>query len=322
MMSGGHYGEASLSVKYYRWDPNPDANNPYNAYIAEMARVKGESVNEIAAPYNGYISKFDYYFIENSKRIVDMYAQTFKNKAIVIQSGSGLSGDGEKVAGEVIDYAINTYGKRIWLKQNGWGNWVSGYGNGQDDWYYTLFGRYKNRSRVTREVGHLENMCFQPYDVYGNLNGNPQANPPYVCPNARDTRCCKRTDSAEALDYNTKLVNGVMGAGTSALCFQSNFFQTYSANIFPGTANQFPSIKNRLEENYRNYYLPAPDYTPTPTPVCPGLNGPATIQKFNTWKTQILNQPPPSPRPAADFNCDTKVNLSDFEIWRFSFVNP
>lgn len=57
---------------------------------------------------------------------------------------------------------------------------------------------------------------------------------------------------------------------------------------------------------------------PTPTPTCDRL-GEATIEKFNLWKNEFNN---PSVNPAtsgANFNCDDKVNLKDFEIWRENF---
>lgn len=59
----------------------------------------------------------------------------------------------------------------------------------------------------------------------------------------------------------------------------------------------------------------------TPTPTCDRL-GEATIEKFNFWKSEFNN---PSVNPAtsqANFNCDQKINLLDFEIWRKGFSTP
>jgi|GEM_PF-6043309 len=58
--------------------------------------------------------------------------------------------------------------------------------------------------------------------------------------------------------------------------------------------------------------------TPTPTtPACPGLVGIPNSQKFSLWKTQFLNPPAIL---TEDYNCDQKITLSDFEIWRKLFT--
>jgi glycosyl hydrolase family 42 (putative beta-galactosidase) len=161
MMSGGHYGEMALHPKEYHWDENPDIYNPQSPYVIEMARVVGESPEQfvIDRTYNGYRGKFDYYYTEFVKELIDMYATTF-SIPVVLQAGSGLSGDGVKVAAGAVDYAVTKYGNHVWLKQNGWGNWADA------DYYNGLFSLYRNQTRITREVGHFQN--FQHTSEWNN----------------------------------------------------------------------------------------------------------------------------------------------------------
>jgi hypothetical protein len=246
MMGGGHYGEMALHPRYYHWDENPDIYNPQSPYVIEMARVVGETPQQFVQPliYNGYRGKFDYYYVQNSKRLVDLYATIF-SKPVVLQVGAGLSGDAAKVAGDVISYAIEKYGSQVWLKQNGWGNW------GAADYYNNLFSQYKNKTRITREVGH---------------------------PDTFHTRTATE---------NQATVNAVINAGASALCFQGTFF-SQPASYYPGL--DFANIRTRLEQNYQNLYLPIA-YTPSCQRSNGDANGDGQISlvDFEIWRSEFVN---------------------------------
>lgn len=295
MMSGGHYGEMVLHPRYYKWDANPDVKDPNNPYVKEMARVTGESAETITQTYNDFFAKFDYYYLENTKRLIDLYVQSFPNKPVVLQVGSGLSGDFNKIAIGAVDYAVNTYGKRVWLKQNGWGNWPG------CDAYCGLFSRYKTRTRITREVGHV------------NLWENNQA-------------------------HNEEVINAAINGGASALCFQSDFFTRNSS--FPGVNFSYiaPRLENNYRQYYANIpTIPLPSFPPTSTlaptrlpsegPCSKKRNGDANCDNqidekdYQILRCEFLGDGKCNDLSAvktADFNNDSVVNLIDFEIWRIN----
>lgn len=314
IMSGGHYGEMALH-----------GTQPIKQrYLEEMARVTGKGVEELQRPQDtsGWpaaalqIPSFDQpdilfnkYYAENVMKIIDIYARAFKNKPVVLQAGSTSMGRGDNtryVAGNVIKYAVKTYGSHVWLKQNGWGNW-------EGDFYNALFGQFKTQTRIIREVGHLENMCYAPYDFYGRQGGDPGGK--YTCPNASDARCCKRSSQAEALAYNTNIVNAVIEAGTSALCFQSNFFQSYGPTIFPGISNSFSDIRARLEENYRKFYSQVCSYSVKGDLDCNSLVDQIDIRiLLDSWAPLGQITLPPVGYYSADLNSDGKVDEIDLTI--------
>ncbi len=124
IMAGGTYGEMSL--------PHKDAR-PWEAA--------------------GYT---DERFVETVKKIIDIYLEDeftwedgtkthgFQHTPVVLQVGSGLYGHTAAVIQPVVDYAMATYGMRVWLKYNGFG---SGYDMG---W---LFEQYSGITRVGYEPG-------------------------------------------------------------------------------------------------------------------------------------------------------------------------
>lgn len=270
MMAGGHYGEMALHAR------RGDQFLPIREkYLEEMARTTGKTVQELAAirtvnwksdltyipDLEDYLCLFDYYYVQNTKKLIDMYASKFKNKAIVLQVGSTgvCSQDSRYVVGNAVKYAVETYGGRIWLKQNGWGNF------GESDYFNVVFSLFKNQTRITREVGHVLNFCYQPYDIYGN--------------NPCRSSCCRKENYDSSLSFNNNIINNFVNAGGSAICFQNNFFQSFSPTVFPGISNNFPNIKARLENNYQNLFL---------TGCTTRRNG--------------------------DINCDSKIDEKDFKI--------
>lgn len=152
--AGGNYGEAALPYSNCHGSTGADVHDINNYFIQEMANVTGESPTVLTQAYTStnsssdtgtrnFVAKFDYYYAENIKKIIDIFARHFKNKAIVYQAGSGISCQ-NTLSYEVADYGVKTYGKRVWLKQNGWGSGTS---------YDRFFSDYKTKTRVIEETG-------------------------------------------------------------------------------------------------------------------------------------------------------------------------
>lgn len=149
MMSGGLWGEGALPYHEYG-DCATAIKNPDNVWVKEMARIwlgSSSKANDLLKPCNGFNYCFDYYYVESIKKLIDMYANTF-SKPVVLQLGSGTSCDGN-VSGATAAYAANTYGPKVWLKQNGFGNPTSGT-------YFSIFNKHKTKTRIIEEVGWPE----------------------------------------------------------------------------------------------------------------------------------------------------------------------
>lgn len=147
MMSGGLWGEMSLPYHAYNENCDLSIRDPRNIWVKEMARIwlgNADRANELLLPCNGFGYCFDYYYVESVKKLIDMYATTFK-KPVVLQLGNGASCRGQ-VSSAVAEYATKTYGSKVWLKQNGWGNPTSNF-------YYGIFNQYKTKTRIIEEVG-------------------------------------------------------------------------------------------------------------------------------------------------------------------------
>lgn len=172
VMAGGNYGEMAQTIRCCHGDhatalarptPNPadpcltrldDVHDPNSDFIKTMRDAHPtETTTSLINPYTdpetgiSYVAKFDYYYVKNTLELIDIYAQAFKNKAIVVQLASGASCQ-FVVAQEVVRQAVQKYCNRVWLKQNGWGSRLVG-----NYPYYGLFGQYKNKTRTILEVG-------------------------------------------------------------------------------------------------------------------------------------------------------------------------
>jgi len=229
IIGGGHFGEMVLEHKKCHGEEDADVHDPNNIYIREMAEATGETPETLTEPYtddngNEYVAKFDYYFIENTKKIIDIYAKYFKNKPIVIQLGSGLSCQGY-VPDRVSSYGVGTYGKKFWLKQNGWGSFD------RDYYINTLFPKYKEYTRIISEAGHPKYWCY-PKDFYLDNYGV----------------YCEKSTREEAEESNSKKIQDAIGAGVSAVCFHSSFFEF--KDHFPVN---FDELNAGLLENYYRY---------------------------------------------------------------------
>lgn len=174
VMAGGNYGEMGQTVRCCHGahaaalaQPTPtpgdpcltrldDVHDPNSDFIRTMRDAHPtETTTSLISPYTdpvtgvNYVAKFDYYYVQNTLELIDIYAQAFQNKAIVVQLGSGVSCQ-FIVASEVARQAVAKYCNRVWLKQNGWGTRVV------DDYpYYTLFNDYKDKTRTVLEVGDV-----------------------------------------------------------------------------------------------------------------------------------------------------------------------
>lgn len=113
-------------------------------------------------------------FVEASEKIIDIYLEDeyrwpdgkithgFVNTPVVLQLGMGLYVTGSlQVALPTTDYAVNKYGFRVWLKQNGWGNHTCGYYQLESAYdvggdYNFIYHDYVGRTRVGYERGHWE----------------------------------------------------------------------------------------------------------------------------------------------------------------------
>lgn len=306
MMSGGDWGEMALPYKQCF----VDARDPNNIYVKEMARVYEQPVDKITGSCNEWEFCFDYYYFESVKKIIDMYARSF-SKPVVLQLGSGLSCRGT-VAEKAAEYAANTYGPKVWLKQNGWGNSTSGF-------YFSIFSKYKNKTRIIEEAGHMENVCSKELQWKG-------------C--APNTNCCKCKDESqsqnccscsfntqqEAINWADYLVGQSIGnAGVSAICFYGDVLGSNTSA--PQNQQKYPiqwrTLYDGLAKNYNDLYLKQPTLPP-PTPSCTQKTTGFTISDFIIWKNEFLN---PSTPLHADYNCRNGTNIADFEILRYSLTH-
>ncbi|MBU1126819.1 hypothetical protein KKF11_00530 [Patescibacteria group bacterium] len=323
MMSGGNYGEMSQTYGFYCPADGPNgiaplvppcpgptsvvadrivyAKDKESIYTQEMLRVfPSETTDSLISPYTdgrySYLTKWDYYYAENSKKLIDIYTKYFINKPVVLQIGNGISCT-DVVAKSVADYAVETYGKRVWLKQNGWGNAASGY-----DPYAYFFNPYKDKTKVIREVGHPNQWC----EAFPTCTNTFSASFCYYLSS------CARTSRADAILHNNNAVKASIESGISAVCFQGQFLTSSYFYYFP---IDFLTLKNGLEKNYLAYEQ-IPDTLP---PSCQQrLNGDVNKDgvinnlDYQAWRSEFLS----GVKNNADLNCDNKVSLIDFEIWR------
>jgi len=155
----------ALHAMAARYDDNPtvDAVNIMGGgCYGEMAicAARTDTHDWEQAGYN------DVKWIETVKQIIDIYLEAdyewpdgshthgFLNKPVVLQVGAGLYGHTTVIIPPVVQYAISTYGMRVWLKYNG-------YGGGFDMGW--LFRQYDSLTRVGYEpAGNNQDFVSQP----------------------------------------------------------------------------------------------------------------------------------------------------------------
>ncbi len=114
----------------YDDDPTVDAVNVMAGGCYGEMTICAAGTDAAAWVQAGYT---DEKFIESAKRIIDIYLEEdyawedgthshgFLKTPVVLQLGAGLYGRTTVVIPPVVDYAVPTYGMRVWLKYNGWG---------------------------------------------------------------------------------------------------------------------------------------------------------------------------------------------------------
>lgn len=226
----GNYNEMSQTVGACYGQPGADVTRPDSMYIQSLAQETGESPEVLTRPYTdgagrSYVAKFDYYYVEVTKRIAHIYLDNFKRTPAILQLGSGVSCQMYVPRYVVDDLLKEGYGGRLWLKQNGWGNTVSA-----PDFPYAydaLFASYASRGvRTMYEVGH--------YNLWCSKESGERYN------------CWWLTDE-QARKHNLTVIDNALAAGVSAVCLQSAFFA--APDVFLLNQNDVRTLRMRLEEN-------------------------------------------------------------------------
>ena len=147
----------------YDEDPTVDAVNLMAGGCYGEMSICAANTDAPAWEQAGYT---DAKFVETVKQIIDIYLEDehqwedgsrshgFRKKPVVLQLGSGLYGHTAAVIQPVLDYAMSTYGMRVWLKYNGFGG---GYDMG------AFFRQYDTVTRVGYEpMGNSQDFLNRP----------------------------------------------------------------------------------------------------------------------------------------------------------------
>lgn len=288
MMSGGNTGEMSLYVGgCYLGCPGgiTDTNNIYiemmqdaletwgiyeteealvSSYVADDPYILPAFKAMINQGYNLadmglyaslgddkrlYPTKFDYYYAENTKRLISLYRSKFQYTPIVVQLGNGASG--RMVASyAVADYINSQHAPYIWLKQNGFGNDIAPeYAYAYDKLFYFHCSANYATTRCIYEGGRVSAW----FD---------------------STRGGELLPGEEEY-HNSETMSDAISAGVSATCLQDDFFiNNWNGKTFnlPTSLSQFQSL---LIGNVNSIWAPLvgqtpPNtYTPTATSSAP-----------------------------------------------------
>jgi hypothetical protein len=122
----GNYNEMSQTVRACYGQPGADVTRYDSVYIRSMVAELGVSALTLTSLYvdekgRSYVAKFDYYYVETTKRIARMYLRAFSRTPVTLQLGSGASCQ-QYVPKYVVDDLLAEGAVNLWLKQNGWGN--------------------------------------------------------------------------------------------------------------------------------------------------------------------------------------------------------
>ncbi len=166
----GEYGE--LNAKYICAADSPShkadcGSEPDNVLIqAAIRRVGAETGEAVTAAqmidaYEGWQHRWQYelfrYFV---RPMIEMYARHWTQTPLVVQLGnmgewhfgsahcgaSDAGGACKSLSEQVAAYVAETWGPRVWLKQNG-------LGNSSTAAYAALMGQYATKTRITWETG-------------------------------------------------------------------------------------------------------------------------------------------------------------------------
>ncbi len=280
MMAGGDYGEMGLSICNYT-GASPDGWNPDCAYIKQMVKALAtwgivETPKTLATTYTDatgafWNMKFDYYYVENVKRLIDLYKRHWHNTPVVVQLGSGMSGRQDQTVKRLTAWSVARYGPTVWFKQNGWGNGTVP--PGFDYSYDIVFDGLRGKTRTIYEAGLTNRWC-----------GNPAAG-------------CAYSTEAEAAAHNTKTFQNAIGFGVSGACLQAGFWS--SPVLYPMPTYSKTWLAGRLLANYNAYLsipLPGtPTREPTQTPLV--VTWTVTPSKAPTETPRATTTPTETPAP-------------------------
>lgn len=227
-----------------------------------------------------YPTKFDYYYAENTKRLISLYRSKFQYTPIVVQLGNGPSGR-MVVAYAVADYVNSQHAPYVWLKQNGFGNdIVPEYAYSYDKLFYFHCSASYAATRCIYEGGRVS-AWFDSTRGGELIAGEEEA-------------------------HNSETMTDAISAGVSATCLQDDFFiNNWNGKTFnlPTSLSQFQSL---LIGNVNSIWAPLvgqtpPNtYTPTATSSAPSATYTATplptatpTGPTPTWTH--TNTPGPSP---------------------------
>jgi hypothetical protein len=281
--SGGRWGEIGMPYHSCWYASDGDVKNPNNVYVKTMAQAVGVTPAELTQPYtdaDGYFweAKWDWYYAQRVIDLIDIYMRHWKSTPVVLQLGSGISCVGYAAgvhmgpAWYVADYATKTYGQRVWLKQNGWGDTFTGpyYAYSYDG----LMQHFSAYTRVVYEGGHLPSWCYGAG--------------------------CAFTTDADATAHNYRqFLNAINSAHLSAACLQSQILAGGNANYPLDTSGWTPGeFKTKLLANYNTYYygggLPTSTHTPTATGTPPTAT-PTRTPTNTVAPTNTVTGTPPAP---------------------------
>lgn len=305
MMSGGNWGEMSQTVRYCHGSGTPDVSLEDGIFITLMQEALESwgiyrSKNWLATANEGYYYGFDYYYVENTKKLIDIYARHFRYTPIIVQLGNGASCQMAQ-ARAVAQYAYDTgdYQSRVWLKQNGWGNTAVPpyYGYGYDGLFNEFCGLGAGHIYATRclyEVGHTKLWCNR-YDTNGNY-----INAGYDC--AMNAPRNTPTPTPGALPHNDRMLyNSTYYGKLSGACFQSVIIgdEGGPSAVYPfSSADWYTQFKADLLYNYHNYYM-ANKKAYSPSTSTPTPSGPTYTPTATGTSTDTAVPPTPTETPTA-----------------------
>jgi hypothetical protein len=248
--SGGAYGEMNLTgdLKDSFWYP-------------EMAAFKVTTVAALQQPAEGKpYDLFHRYFVETVTATVNLYASTFRRFPVVLQTGTGLSGQ-RQVPQDVIDNALPRWQSHLWLKYNGWGKVETTSQTSDDYSLYNLFYPYRNQTLIGFEVGQPAHWGFDC--SYGNLA--------CIWPNAEQAQAHNLLSLNYALDW----------ANMVFACFQKDFFKPDLRDNYPvDFASLATTMTTKLNDKIARGLYPPPSL-PAPTPC--DLNDDGLINQADLW---------------------------------------
>ncbi|MFA6518255.1 MAG: hypothetical protein WCV93_01225 [Candidatus Shapirobacteria bacterium] len=316
IMSGGTYGEGNIGPKCAVTDTScflKDVLNPNCSIFESLSSVTKKPKNELAQqsycnsgynPATGEGEKVvpcfqncptqhkqfcyvaDDYFIQAMKDQITRYVKIFSPTPVVYQYGNGPSDSG-RVSQEIMTWAHQTYGSRVWFKFNG-------FGPQQSYFYEPKFANYPN----TRHGYEPGGSWFFSKDYWASKGGDQVAK----------TAIEKAVNSA------------LVGDKSAYLTLQEEFYkdgQYYYFNPDDTTPDcRNSQIKNWCAGFLNNLMTSQPVAPPPPLPDIYNFTK-LTLFDLAFWKDAYSSG---VYSPTADFNHDQLVDLTDLMAWKQSYL--